>query len=111
MIRLRDLLVENPENRVNLMKVQAVIEKLYPELGNDQAKKIMELCTDAHLMASQLNTKPFVRTEVSLMEWKLLVAAMNAKLAELKEEVVRVCEQRNIDCRTVVKALDEVLVY
>jgi hypothetical protein len=111
MIRLKDLLVENPENRVNLMKVQAVMEKLYPELTGEQSKKIMELCTEAHLMASQLNMKPVIRTESSLAEWKLLVAAMNAKLAELKEEVVRVCEQKKIDCRTVVKALDEVLVY
>lgn len=111
MIRLKDLLLENAENRINLMRVQVVMEKLYPELTSTQSKKLMELCTEVHMMAAQLNTKPVLRTESSLVEWKILVAAVQVKINELKEAVVSICEQQKIDCTTVVKALDEVLSY
>jgi hypothetical protein len=111
MIRLKDLLVENAENRINLMKVQTIMEKLYPEITGEQSKKLMELCTEMHMMASQLNTIPYIRTESSLAEWTLLVTAFKSKVTELKEEVIRVCENKKIDSTTVVKALDEVLTY
>ena len=111
MIRLTDLLVENAENRINLMKIQTIMEKLYPELTGEQSKKLMELCTEMHMMASQLNTIPYIRTETALVEWKLLVTAFKTKVNELKEEVISVCENKKIDCTTVVKALDEVLTY
>jgi len=112
MIRLTDLLTESMvERRVNLMKIQAIMEKLYPELTDSQSKKLMELCTEVHMMASQMNTIPYIRTESSLVEWTILVAAFKAKINELKEEVVSVCEDKKIDCATVVKALDEVLTY
>lgn len=99
------------ERRVNLMKVQAIMEKLYPELTDAQSKKLMEICTEVHMMASQLNTTRYIRTEGSLVEWKLLVMALQTKLNELKTEVVSVCEQKKIDASTVVKAIDEVLLY
>ena len=112
MIRLKDLLNENmAERRINLVRVQTVMEKLYPELTDTQTKKLIELCTEVHMMASQLNMTPYLRTENSLVEWKLLVAAFQTKLFELKEEVVKVCEDKKIDPTTVVKALDSVLEY
>ena len=112
MIRLTQLLNESMlERRVNLMKVQAIMEKLYPELTDAQSKKLIEICTEVHMIASQLNTTRYIRTEGSLVEWKLLVMAIQTKLNELKEEVVSVCEQKKIDPSTVVKAIDEVLLY
>jgi hypothetical protein len=112
MIRLTDLLTESMvERRVNLMKIQAIMEKLYPELTDSQSKKLMELCAEVHMMASQMNTIPYIRTESSLVEWTLLVTAFKVKVNELKEEVVKVCEDKKIDSATVVKALDEVLTY
>jgi hypothetical protein len=111
MIRLTDLLKENAERRVNLMKIQAIMEKLYPELTDSQSKKLMELCTEVHMMASQMNTIPYIRTESSMMQWAILEATFKAKVGELKEEVVKVCEDKKIDSATVVKALDEVLTY
>lgn len=112
MIRLKDLLNENmAERRINLVRVQTVMEKLYPELNEGQSKKLMELCTEVHMFASQLNMTPYIRTESSLMEWKLLVMALQTKLNELKEEVIKVCENKKIDSTTVVKALDSVLEY
>jgi hypothetical protein len=80
MIRLRDLLLENPENRINLMKVQTILEKIYPVLKDAQVKKLMELCAEAHVMASQLNMKPYVRTESTMVEWKFLIAGVHAKI-------------------------------
>jgi hypothetical protein len=112
MIRLKELLNESMiERRVNLVRVQTVLEKLYPELNETQTKKIMELCTEAHMVAAQLNTTRYVRTESSLIEWKLLALALDSKLNELKEEVVKVCESKKIDSTTVVKALETVLEY
>jgi hypothetical protein len=109
-IRLTSLLNESMmERRVNLTKVQTVMEKLYPELTTEQSKKLMELCTEAHVIASQLNMTPYIiSTENSLAEWKLLVAAAQAKMNELKDEVVSICEKKKIDPTTVVKAIDEV---
>lgn len=110
MIRLRDLLLENPENRINLMKVQAIMEKLYPVLNDNQVKKLMELCAEAHMMASQLNTKPFVRTETTMVEWKFLITGVHAKINELKEEVMKIAEtEKTINFMPLVRALDEVL--
>ncbi len=112
MIRLTQLLNENMlERRVNLVKVQTIMEKLYPELTDTQSKKLMEICTEVHMMASQLNSTRYIRTEGSVVEWKLLVTALQGKLNELKEEVVSVCEQKKIDPSTVVKAIDDVLLY
>lgn len=112
MIRLTQLLNESMlERRVNLVKVQTVMEKLYPELTGAQSKKLMELCTEAHMMAAQLNTTRYIRTENSVVEWKLLTTLMEAKLQELKAEVIKVCEQKNINPSTVVKAIDDVFIY
>ena len=110
-MRLTDLLMENAERRVNLMKIQTIMEKLYPELTSEQSKKLTELCTEVHMMVSQMNTIPYIRTESSVTQWAILEMAFKAKVVELKEEVVKVCEDKKIDCTTVVKALDEVLTY
>lgn len=109
---MKDLLNESmAERRINLVRVQTIMEKLYPELTDTQSKKLMELCTEVHMIASQLNMTPYIRTESSLVEWKLLIAGFQAKLQELKEEVTKVCEDKKIDPTTVVKALDTVLEY
>jgi hypothetical protein len=112
MIRLTELLSESMlERRVNLMRVQTVMEKLYPELNESQSKKLMELCTEAHMLTSQLNSTRYIRTENSVVEWKLLVMALESKLNEMKEEVIKICESKKIDSTTVVKALNSVLEY
>lgn len=111
MIRLKNLLMENAENRINLIKIQTIMEKLYPELNDTQSKKLMELCTEVHMMASQMNTLPYIKSQTSLVEWQLLIAAFKTKVSELREEVIKACEDKKIDSRPVVKALDEVLTY
>lgn len=111
-IRLTTLLNESmAEHRINLVRVQTIMEKLYPELTDTQSKKLMEICTEVHMMASQLNMTPYIRTESSLVEWSLLVTGFKTKLNELKEEVTKVCEDKKINPATVVKAIDEVLSY
>ena len=62
-------------------------------------------------MPSQLNMKPYIRTENSLVEWSVLLSGFHSKLCELKEEVTKVCEDKKINPSTVVKAIDEVLEY
>jgi hypothetical protein len=113
MIRLKDLILENaenPERRINLMKITTIMEKLYPEFTDKQSKRLMELCAEAHMMASQLNTKPFIRTENTMVEWKLLVAAFQAKLNEIKMEVTKCAENKpTVNIMPVVRALDEMI--
>lgn len=99
------------ERRVNLIKIQTVMEKLYPELNDTQSKKLMELCTEAHMIASQLNSTRYIRTEGSMAEWTVAATLLATKLNELKSEVVSVCEQQKINPVTVIKAIDDVLEY
>lgn len=110
--RLVDLIAENsPERRVNLIKVQALMEKIYPELTAAQSKKLMEMCKELHEIATHMNHTRYIRTESSLVEWKLIVAAAQTKVQELKEEVEKLSKkQKEINFVPLVKALDEVFV-
>jgi hypothetical protein len=111
MISLKTLILENAENRVNMMRVQTIMEKVYPMLTETQTKALMQLCTEIHMMVAQLNTKPYLRTEASMMEWKLLLAATQMKLNELKSEVLTIAESKEeLNLVPLIKALDEVLI-
>lgn len=103
---LKDLLRENMERRLNLMKVQAIMEKVLPEISKEQANKLSELFTEASIMATQLNMTPY--TKFKMVEWQLSIGAVHAKLYELKEEVMKICEKENrVDLMPLVRALEE----
>lgn len=110
MIRLVDLLVENPENRVSITKVQVLMEKLYSELGDAHVKELMQRCIQLQEMIQGLNALRYVRTENSIIEWKVLLAATDMKLNELREEVRKISESNKyLNCAPLMKALDELL--
>jgi hypothetical protein len=110
MIRLRDLLTESAENRINMMKVHIIMEKIYPELSSTQSEKLMKLCVEVNNMVDNLNKLRYIRTGSSLFEWKILIFAAGAKLTELRTEVEKISEStKEINFTPLLKALDEVL--
>lgn len=111
MIRLKELLNEvsfPKENRINLMKLTALMEKLLPELTKAQAKKLTELCTEVHEMASKLNETRY--TVFNWNEWNILKLGMMTKLLEVKEEASKLTKSDKIDIKPFIIALDEIIV-
>lgn len=103
---LKNIIRENMERRLNLMKVQAIMEKVLPEVSKEQANKLSELFTEISMMATQLNMTPY--TKFKMVEWQLSIGAVHAKLYEMKEEVMKICEKENrVDLMPLVRALEE----
>jgi hypothetical protein len=110
MIRLKDLLSENygiKENRVNLMKLEALMEKMLPELTKTDATKLTELCSEVHQLACDMNKIPY-QIWNAYPEWPILKAALIAKLMEVKEETLKASSDK-FDATTFIKALDELI--
>lgn len=106
MIRMTQLLNENMENRVSLMKVTAIMEKMLPEVTKAQSNKLMELCAEAHNMAGVLNQIPY--TIHGTEKWNTLKAAMLLKLVEIREEAMKL-DPEKINVKPYIVALDEVI--
>lgn len=107
-IKLKDLVLENKENRITLMKLTALMEKMLPEMTKAQSEKLTQLCTEVHTMVNELNVLPY--TIYNHQEWQVLKLAMMAKLMEVKAEAEKLLESDKVDVKPFIKALDEVLV-
>lgn len=111
-LSLRTILMENAYNRVNLMKIGALMEKALPELTKDQSKKLTELFTELSMMSTNMNGLPYTVKEYKLNEWQLLIASFHKKLDEFRSEVMNIHEKSDkVNCAPLIKALDEVLTY
>jgi len=108
MIKLKNILLENTENRINLLKLEALMEKLTPELTKTQNTKISQLCTEMHEMVDALNKLPY--TIHNHMEWKVLRLGLMGKLLEVKAEAEKLVENGVVGIAPFVKALDELIV-
>jgi len=108
MIRLKDILMEHgsKERRINLMKLEVLMEKLLPELTKAQATKLTQICTEIYQMATTLNETPYKIWNAN-PEWPLVKLALKSKLMEAKEEASKLLESDKVDIRPFVKALDE----
>jgi hypothetical protein len=109
---LKKLMLETAlkTNRINLMKIGALMEKITPELNKNQSKKVTELFTEISMMATQLNVLPY--TKFNAEAWELLIFGTNQKLMELKEEVAKIASgKQNINCAPLLKALDDAILY
>ena len=107
---LKKLMMENAlkTNRINLMKIGALMEKITPELNKTQSKKVTELFTEISMMATQMNVLPY--TKFNMEAWQLLILGTNQKLMELKEEVAKIASgKQNINCSPLLNALDEAI--
>ena len=112
MIRLKDLLNEvsfPKENRVNLIKLTVLMEKLIPELTKNQVTKFSQLCAEAHDMVRQLNEIPYTIYN-NVPDWKLLEVALIIKLSEIKIEAEKLLNSTKVDVRPFIKAIDELIV-
>lgn len=105
MIRIKDLLLENKENRISLTKVTTLMEKVLPELTAAQSKKLMELCAEVHAMAEELNKTPY--TIHNYESWQVLEAQFVEKLMEVKKEAEK--HQDKLHVKTLLNALTEVI--
>lgn len=103
---MTQLLNENIENRVSLMKITAIMEKMLPEVTKAQSKKLMELCVEASNMADMLNQIPY--TIHGTEKWVALKTAMLLKLAEIKQEAMKL-DPEKVNVKPYIVALDEVI--
>lgn len=104
---MTQLLNESIENRVSLMKITAIMEKMLPEVTKAQSTKLMQLCAEATNMADMLNQFPY--TIHGTEKWKALKTAMILKLAEIKEEAMKL-DPEKVNVKPYLIALDEVIV-
>lgn len=111
MIRLTDLLLENmKENRINLVKLQTILEKTVPEMSASANKTLTEMFAEITVMALALNSIPYTGMGQRMVEWQFAIGALNSKLMEMRDEVVKLKESsETMDCCPLVNALDELL--
>jgi hypothetical protein len=113
-ILLRDLISEagntGPENRVTVMKIASILEKVLPELTKKQAEKLTELFEEISLMATHLNSAQYTVKENDLYNWESVLSEANETVDKMRTEVEKLAEsKKNVDFRPLILALDEVL--
>lgn len=109
MIRLTKLLLENTENRINLMKLESIITRVIPELSAAQSSKVLELFTEINVLAAALNMLPYTVKNNRLDEWHTLTNSFKTMVMSLREEVCSMADKKqNVDFNPLISALDEV---
>ena len=107
---MKNLIKENTENRVNLMRLDAILEKLAPQLSTSEQEKLADVYIDLKEIANALNVTP--QTIFNNADWKLLNMILMGKVAQMKLVVNEIAEDnKEVDCWPLMKALDLVLVY
>jgi len=106
MIKLRNVLTENTENRINLMKLEVLMEKMLPVLTKTQNTKLTQMCTEVHEMVNSFNVLPY--TIYNQADWPVLQIALMTKLMELKTEAEKMTGNK-VDVKPFIKALDELI--
>ena len=77
-LSLKSILRENVENRINLMRLTALLEKVTCCISAAHAKTLTETFAEVSMMATNLNSLPY--TKFNMNEWQLLIAATYVKL-------------------------------
>jgi hypothetical protein len=112
MIKLNQLLNEHfvAQNRVSMMRINTILEKVLPELAKTDAKKVTKLFDDFNILVTEMNSKPY--TKFNIDEWVGMVIVANEKLEEIRKHVVKISEKKtDVDFIPLIKALNEVLGY
>jgi hypothetical protein len=110
MIKLTNLLVEGTaERRVNLMRVEAVLENLAHHISEKDQQKLAKAFVELHEIACSLNETP--QTIFNPIQWKLLNMVLAGKVAEMRLIAEDIAEDnKDVDCWPLVKALDTILI-
>lgn len=111
MTRLKDLLAEGTaERRVNLMRVEGVLENLAHHLPQKEQDKLAKCFVELSEFADMLNETP--QTIFNTQQWKLLNMVLAGKVAELRLLAEDISEDnKDVDCWPLIKAIDLILVY
>lgn len=111
MTRLKDLLVEGTaERRVNLMRVEGVLENLAHHLSQKEQDKLAKCFVELHEIVEMLNQTP--QTIFNTEQWKLLNMVLAGKVAELRLIAEDISEDnKDVDCWPLMKAIDTILIY
>lgn len=116
MIKLTDLILEaGKENRINSMRLVALLEKLMPSLKEAQQNQLTELTAQVIEGITKVNELPYNYNTMS--EWHMTELAtvvmpvrdLRNKLTELQKKPTK-----NMDVTTlemVIKAIDELYIY
>jgi len=112
MAQLKDLLSEvtsQVPRRVQLMRVEAVLENLAPQLKEADQKKLAEIYIELKTLAESLNETPY--TIFNANHWELLEMVLRGKVAEFKLVAEDIAEDnKEVDCWPLATALDTVLI-
>lgn len=93
------------ENKISLVKVEVLMEKVKEQLKGKELEKLTEKCMNVKMTAEMLNNTPYTIHGVD--KWKFLKVAMIASLVEIRNELM---ELKNVEVTHLVKALDEIIV-
>ncbi len=108
--KLKDLIVENVENRVNLMRVEAILEDLAPQLSQADQNKLAGAYVELKTLTTSLNETPY--TIFNTQHWKLLEMVLAGKVAEMRLVLEDIAEDnKEIDFFPIMKAVDLILTY
>jgi len=107
--KLKDLLVENVENRVSLTRIEAILEDLAPQLSEAEQNKLAGAYVELKTLATALNETPY--TIFNHDHWKLLKMVLAGKVAEFRLVLEDIAEDnKDVDCWPLATALDTVLI-
>ena len=112
MAQLKDLLNEitsQTPRRVELMRVEAILETLAPKLNEKDQKKLAEIYVELKTLVDSLNMTPY--TVFNHDHWMLLEVVLKGKVAEFKLVAEDVAEDnKDVDCWPLARAIDTILI-
>jgi L-rhamnose mutarotase len=111
-IRIRDLIAEDTgttSNRVQLMRVEVILEELAPKLSEKDQKKLASIYVELKALAESMNMTPY--TIFNHDHWKLLNMVLAGKVAEFKLVAEDIAEEnKDVDCWPLARAIDTILI-
>jgi hypothetical protein len=95
--------------RVDLTRVEVVLEDLASKLSEKEQKKLAEIYVELKELAESLNMTPY--TIFNHDHWKLLNMILAGKVAEFKLVAEDIAEEnKDVDCWPLAKAIDTILI-
>ncbi len=108
--QLTQILMENTENRVSLIRLEAVMENLVGKLSEKEQKELAKVYFELKELADSLNETPY--TVFNNNHWKLLNMVLAGKVAELRLLAEDIAEDnKEIDLFPLMNAIDLILIY
>jgi hypothetical protein len=109
MMKLKNLLTEGrTTRRVDLMRIEVVLENLAHHLSSAEQKKLAEAYVNLCQIANVFNETPY--TIFNTEQWQLMNMILAGKIAEMRIIAEDIAEDnKDVDCWPLVKAIDLIL--